>query len=410
MKKIFITSLALLMVLSLAACGRVTDAIQEALRAPSRGQWHENVYVNEFMGFQFTLPAMWYFNTDVERVHIIGLVGEMVDDLLGEDFDLDGENQIEMQDMRASDFFTGSNIQISLTGVPATAARGLNAVEGLEEIADGLRGTALGISNVVINEDPRLLGERYWYYMTFDSFGDLKQGMFINIQGRFISTITVTSQSLEELQNLMTYFGEIDTRFVDAEGLIPLAEDRLTASLGTWDGDIYHNPTLGITFNMPEHYLADSPSDMARELGLSAGLFANDEISEDLWLAVMDRGGAVPVLSVYDTFNYSSIDLAVRKFPRGMRNFPTAEYIDLMLSLEQEEWAAFGFDVTDVEIMPGTTRIGAHNWHSGRYIIGVEDFTFMYDFFVAVVDNHVWSLTIVSDDEYELEEILAMFE
>lgn len=71
MKRIFITLLALFMVLSLAACGRVTDAIQEALRAPSRGQWHENVYVNEFMGFQFTLPNTWYFNTDVERVHII---------------------------------------------------------------------------------------------------------------------------------------------------------------------------------------------------------------------------------------------------------------------------------------------------------------------------------------------------
>jgi len=340
----------------------------------------------------------------------IGLVGEMVDELLGDDFDLDGENQIEIQDMRASDFFTGCNIQIAITGVPATAARGLDPVEGLEEIADGLRGTALGIRNIVINEEPRLIGEHYWYYMTFDSFGDLKQGMFINIQGRFISTITITSQNLADIENLLTYFAEINPRFEDAEGLIPLAETRPTAAFGTWTDNVYHNPTLGITFNMPEHYLADSSADIAIDIGLATRLFADDEISEDLWLAVIDRGGAVPVLSAYDTFNYSSMDLGVRKFPRGMRNFPTADYIRIMLSLEHEEWVSFGFDVTDVEVRPGTTRIGAHNWYSGGYLIGFDDFTFMYDFFVTVVGDHVWGLTVISDDEYELAEILAMFE
>ena len=69
----------------------------------SRGTWHNHIYVNESMGFQFELPETWFIYADEEKAEFIDLMENTLFNYLDVTSSVDMLSSVE--DMRAEDFF-----------------------------------------------------------------------------------------------------------------------------------------------------------------------------------------------------------------------------------------------------------------------------------------------------------------
>lgn len=111
MKKILAALLALIMILSLAAC---SEEAQEEKKSeelieviPERGTVENGFYNNEAFGVSFETPADWYFLTDEEIAQTMGSTAEK----------LYGENVLEdmdyIYDLYCVDMETGTTVSVN---------------------------------------------------------------------------------------------------------------------------------------------------------------------------------------------------------------------------------------------------------------------------------------------------------
>jgi len=118
---------------------------------------------------------------------------------------------------------------------------------------------------------------------------------------------------------------------------------------GSWDGDVYTNTHLGLTFTLPDGWEAMSDADMAAMMGLAVAI-------------VEDAGGYIPddVDAFIDmvAMNPLTGDSIQILFERQLFAMTPAEYI----TLAAEGMEAMGITV-DTSIA-GTTPIGNADWHA----------------------------------------------
>jgi len=401
MKRLFTCFILIaIFALALAGCGR-----SQSENLPTRGAWHGHTYVSEYFGLQFTLPESWVMFTDTERAIITGTPPVSWD--IFEDI----EAEIEVHDMRAADFITGDDVLIRIQAFAPDLAEDMDYVGYLQSMSSMLQFMGIGARNFQMGAVPRQIGEYQWHYMTYLIFDDALQMILVNIQGRFVRTIVATAQngSASNLDNILNNFSAIDSAFAGETGTpFPGTSTPGTAAFGTWDGNVYTNPSINLTFNMPEWYRAYTTLELANDMEIPIRMMETGTIGTELWEEAFFIGGDIDVMFAYDETTYSSVGLSVRRMPNGMRTFPLHGYLERHINQEAQMWASIGFDI-EMEFAQTTTRIGAHEWYSGRVIVSFESLTFMAERFVTIVDGYVWSLVVVADNVEELGKILGMF-
>lgn len=111
MKKLFAALLALMMILSLAACSEEAQEEEKSEElievTPERGTVENGFYNNEAFGVSFETPADWYFLTDEEIAQTMGSTAEK----------LYGENVLEdmdyIYDLYCVDMETGTTVSVN---------------------------------------------------------------------------------------------------------------------------------------------------------------------------------------------------------------------------------------------------------------------------------------------------------
>lgn len=101
MKKLFSLFMIIALSLTLSACSsepKVEEEKEEVYETYVRGEWVDNVYTNDFLGFSFTLPENWTLATDEE---LLSMLDSATEQFASEDFKERYDEAIE----KASSFY-----------------------------------------------------------------------------------------------------------------------------------------------------------------------------------------------------------------------------------------------------------------------------------------------------------------
>ena len=101
MKKLFSLFMIIALSLTLSACSsepKVEEEKEEVYETYVRGEWVDNVYTNDFLGFSFTLPENWTLATDEE---LLSMLDTATDQFASEDLKERYDEAIE----KASSFY-----------------------------------------------------------------------------------------------------------------------------------------------------------------------------------------------------------------------------------------------------------------------------------------------------------------
>ena len=418
MKAILSFTILALFLLGMSGCN--TAVSMTPCIAP-RGTWHDHIYVNEFMGFQFELPETWYIYTEEERAAFIGIITDFAygsfDDVLSPNI------AFNMQDMRAEDIITGNSVSVDVQTLFLDENL-LNGHEYLQKMVLYMPEFDVGVShsNIQIGANPRQLWDVEWYYMlseVTDAFGrNAVQARFVNIQDGFLRTIMISvgTGGVETIDEIWEYFSEIDTQFFNATGIIPTIRNAPnTASRGLWDDNVYINPSLNLRFTIPEQFQFFSENELAASMNVPVALLYGDVISAELWTEVIQNRNTVHAVGIHGPLNdgHVFVDFFVRSMPRGIQTFPTQQYLQHLLNLEMRLWQDAGENVRNESLLIGKKEIAGHQWYSGGFVVDLFDGHDSYyagiNMYMTIVDNHIWRLQIDIGGEDVLEDTLAMF-
>ena len=220
MKKIKMSIvLVMLLVPFLAGCDR--DRIDRINEYPEPGTWiTDDMFVNEWLGVQFQLPAGWDFLSDSELEEIFEEIIEESLTALGEENSVLSEIRIRaikgnvVYDMLAINLLTSSSVQINFTRIPLQAIN--YGVEMLME--EATRNIPLGYT-YTIRTDTVFIGDVEFYVIdVISNFmgATWYRTTHINQSGRNLRYITIESMNQSEIEYIWGYFNEIGTERIES--------------------------------------------------------------------------------------------------------------------------------------------------------------------------------------------------
>jgi len=374
----------------------------------NRGTWHGHIYVNEFMGFQLEIPPTWFKYTEEELANVSSVGAAMIAER-EDNFNNHAYLPFYARDMSIRDFFSGNSVVVATNPV-SLAVEQNGEIENLQAAMIQLGELSNVFQHFQIGNFPRRLGENYWHYMTYEVFTNRIQMYLIHFYGGFRREITITADSLDEIEDILNIFTAIDPQLKGIEGIIPTMENSVPAiSRGTWDGHTYTNPTLGFKFTAPSHYRIFSDDDNAIATGVPPSFFDGEFISNDLWVKVNQLAHSVACMGAQDDGSIdASIHLFAQRVPLGSRDFPLHKYLQVSLEHQRSFQEQNGFNTQVIEI-PDTFIISGHEWHMGRVIMYTPSIRARIDVFMTIAENTIWIMFIGSSNDYELQEILSGF-
>jgi len=164
---------------------------------------------------------------------------------------------------------------------------------------------------------------------------------------------------------------------------------------GEWNGNVFTNEFFGLTFNMPNDWLAASDAEIADLLGIGSEVFEFDDLMEDEDLVIA-------MLASSPDPSGSNVNLGIGRLPR--RNMSSSAFMNANLTPLREMGA-------DVRVVPGTVRIGGNDWYKYSYSI-VMFGTLVTGYGLARATSGYGAIitVTVSEGSATLAEILDMFE
>ena len=199
--------LALCMIITITGCGnKEVDNNQEAKeekREFSMGEWKDNVYENDFLGFKFTIPDGWNRLTEEEIAEEMELAKELVSDL--QKLSLEASKLQNAYFLVASDEKTGENIRIISEKplIDATTEDYIDAVKsGLKE-AETIKYEEVGVTKEKVgNIDCDVLTEKGSYL----GVSILQKYYIYKVDDYFITIIVTTSSDESRINEIMNNF------------------------------------------------------------------------------------------------------------------------------------------------------------------------------------------------------------
>lgn len=186
----------------ITACGGVEDV------TPVRGSWDNNVYTSEWLDLRFIMsPPLWSYSTDEEIAELFGFVSELLPDFgasISEDFwelSLDST----FREMMAINWVTGGNVQIAYERLSPVEAR-LSIDRILSDLVEAFEEEGVRAS---LNTGTTQIGGYNWHSIDteIDIFGMTMYGrQFLNVRGNSARMITISSQSPDEIYDILDMF------------------------------------------------------------------------------------------------------------------------------------------------------------------------------------------------------------
>ena len=171
---------------------------------------------------------------------------------------------------------------------------------------------------------------------------------------------------------------------------------------GSWNGNVYSNNALGVTFTAPEGWHIFSDTELAEAMNLAPALLGDN--FADLW-----EDGAIDVIMEMQAMSmtsFNSVNVVVTN-ERGL-------VINMARMIEEMADEVIGAmpGTSNLEIHSGTTRIGGFDYHSFSYEIDLGFGMIMHttQFLYATNGLQVVITVGLFDTEVEsVDQIVAMF-
>lgn len=156
MKKLFSLFMIIALSLTLSACSS-EPKVEEVYETYVRGEWVDNVYTNDFLGFSFTLPENWVVASDEELYSMIdSSTEELMTEDMKEQYDKAIENEVAFYDFAVFNVTTGEGIIMSVEDL-SKSNLGLLYTE--DQYLDGLVKDMESIEEVKFEELERVDGQ-----------------------------------------------------------------------------------------------------------------------------------------------------------------------------------------------------------------------------------------------------------
>ena len=319
MKKLLTMLVMLFTVVLLTACGS-DDVIPEA------GVWNDDIFVNESLGLQFQLPRGWESIEGEDLVQVLGVGAALLSDFASDEI-LEAMERSPIHDLYAINFFTGSTVQVMFQRLPRSA-RNYSSEQALELVLEGME--EVGFNSNIRSGTTRI--GNYEFYsadgvMTMPGIGEIFMQMYLRLEGRTMTIVSLGSMNAGEFEDLLYFFNEPGAARIEL-GATTLAEE--SDLIGTWVLDI--DPDYLLVFNPDgtgvRGYLVDSLDDiidyLISELGQALVDELIDELGEDGLLEAM-------LEEMVEEFEWEIFDGVLYKDFAFVASFGVAN----------EEWEAF---------------------------------------------------------------------
>ena len=245
MKKLKIAIILIGCIIFATSCGAIGGGNQ-ADDYPRPGSWVGDMFVNEWLGVQFQLPAGWDAPGPRQLEEILGMgaiVLEHADMEISEEV-LEAMEGGAAHDMYAINFVTGSTAQIMFERLPRSA-RNVDIASEIDDMIEELK-RELPISEATVRSNTVFIGEVEFHVMdaVLDMMGmTLYMSQYVNLEGRNLRMITIGSTDRDEIEHIWGYFNVVGADPIESvapEFDIPdidltLAEEDF---IGIWDWDM----------------------------------------------------------------------------------------------------------------------------------------------------------------------------
>ena len=153
MKKFLSLFMVIALSLTLFACSsepKVEEEKEEVFETFVRGEWNDNVYTNDYLGFSFTLPENWVVASDEELLSMLETAtDEMLTEEMKEQYDKAIESAQSFYEFAIFNLTTGESMMLNIEDLSKTVGAILVSedqfIDGLETNFGSIEGVEIEI-------------------------------------------------------------------------------------------------------------------------------------------------------------------------------------------------------------------------------------------------------------------------
>lgn len=195
MKKLFSLFMIIALSLTLSACSsepEVEDEKEEVYETFVRGEWVDNVYTNDFLGFSFTLPENWTLASDEELLSMLETAtDEMLTEEMKEQYDKAIESAQSFYEFAVFNLTTGESMVLNIEDLSKTVGAILLSEDQFIDALETNFGSVEGVKFEILNREDVSLSMGKFRVLNINVNDVMTQKYYVMKDGKYMISFIV---------------------------------------------------------------------------------------------------------------------------------------------------------------------------------------------------------------------------
>lgn len=195
MKKFFSLFMIIALSLTLSACSsepEVEEEKEEVYETFVRGEWVDNVYTNDFLGFSFTLPENWTLASDEELLSMLETTtDEMLSEEMKEQYDKAIESAQSFYEFAVFNLTTGESMVLNIEDLSKTVGAILLSEDQFIDALETNFGSVEGVKFEILNREDVSLSMGKFRVLNINVNDVMTQKYYVMKDGKYMISFIV---------------------------------------------------------------------------------------------------------------------------------------------------------------------------------------------------------------------------
>lgn len=195
MKKLFSLFMIIALSLTLSACSsepEVEEEKEEVYETFVRGEWVDNVYTNDFLGFSFTLPENWTLASDEELLSMLETAtDEMLSEEMKEQYDKAIESAQSFYEFAVFNLTTGESMLLNIEDLSKTVGAILLSEDQFIDALETNFGSVEGVKFEILNREDVSLSMGKFRVLNINVNDVMTQKYYVMKDGKYMISFIV---------------------------------------------------------------------------------------------------------------------------------------------------------------------------------------------------------------------------
>lgn len=195
MKKLFSLFMIIALSLTLSACSsepEVEEEKEEVYETFVRGEWVDNVYTNDFLGFSFTLPENWTLASDEELLSMLETAtDEMLTEEMKEQYDKAIESAQSFYEFAVFNLTTGESMVLNIEDLSKTVGAILLSEDQFIDALETNFGSVEGVKFEILNREDVSLSMGKFRVLNINVNDVMTQKYYVMKDGKYMISFIV---------------------------------------------------------------------------------------------------------------------------------------------------------------------------------------------------------------------------